>query len=114
MEGEIWLRDATIEITSGATGQFTLTAEPAHTVPLTFTNPGNGQITVETRNESGRIASFTRLGLDTKKGKSSLQIALPTGRFLVTVRTIEGLSGSVDVDVEDSRKPRPPVDIPLH
>ncbi len=113
-ESEIWIRDGSVEITPGATGHFDLVVEPAHRMEFTFANSGEGMITIETQDAPGRITSFRTVGLSTQNGKSNIDLLLPVGRSSIVVRTIEGMSGKVEVDVEDNRKPHPPIEIPLH
>jgi protocatechuate 3,4-dioxygenase beta subunit len=114
---EIWLRGAEIEIPAGATGQFELTAEPAIPVKITFASTGSDNIALEAHDRAGKFLLYQRVGFEDPKGQVHHTIGLPPGRATIEVHTLEGLNGSVDVDV--TPKPRgsaevPPVQIPLH
>lgn len=97
------LRGSEFEVVSDTTVQVELKAEPAAPVALAFINPGSGDMAIEARDGQGRLLYFQRVGFDSDKaGESRFTIFLPAGQATVEVRTLEGLSGKVTIDVNAS------------
>ena len=97
------VRGSEFEVVSGTTVQIELKAEPAVPVELTFSNPGTGDVTIEARDGEDRLLACDRVGLDPdKRGTSHFTIFLPAGQASVEVRTLEGLAGKADIDVNAS------------
>lgn len=97
------LRCSEFEIVSGTTTQLELKAEPALAVALALSNPGSGDITLEARDGKGFLLALQRVGIPPNKaGECRWTIYMPTGRASVEVRTMEGLVGKVEIDVNAS------------
>ncbi len=96
------LRGGEFEIVSGKTVKLELKTEPALPVELAFTNPGAGDVTIEARDGGGQLLCCQRLGLEQKESVSRWTIYLPAGQASVELRTLEGLVGKVELDVNAS------------
>jgi RNA polymerase sigma factor (sigma-70 family) len=105
------LRGGEFEIVSGTTVQLEMHAEPAVPVELSFTNPGAGDVTITARDGQGQLLCCQRVGLVQRERASRFAIYLPAGQASVEVRTLEGLVGKVEIDVNASL--HTPVDIVL-
>jgi hypothetical protein len=111
-ESEIFLRGAVIDVPANGTARAEIVVERASRVGFTIVDPGKGTITIEARDAAGGLLVCRRMGFDMKDDRARFDLGLPPGRASVAVRTLEGLTGKVEIDVAAGLQT--PVEIPLH
>jgi RNA polymerase sigma-70 factor, ECF subfamily len=112
-DSDLCVRGADVAVRSGATTRVEMQVERAIVVPLTFTNPAWGQVTIEARDGSGKLIWRQLQGFDAKDGRVETTISLPVGHASVLVRTDAGTSGTVEFEVFESVRNSRPIEIVL-